>query len=123
MAGAQGSPIEGYEIHMGICSGQPAWTPFNITRREQGNDHKQEGALSADGRVMGTYIHGLFHNTLLRQMLLHNIAIARGKCPPEGTSSQIKDIEYDKLAALVRRSLDMNLIYYIAGLTKVGQNE
>jgi adenosylcobyric acid synthase len=123
LSGAQGFRIEGYEIHMGICHGQPAWVPFSVTRRGQGHGHKPEGALDIDGRVMGTYIHGLFHNSGLRRVILRNIAIARGKCPPEGTSSRIKDMEYDKLAALVRRSLDMNLIYSIAGLTGASQNE
>ena len=123
LAGAQCSPIEGYEIHMGICHGQPAWVPFSVCKRGQEHHHKPEGALAADGRVMGTYIHGLFHNTVLRQVILRNVAVARGKCLPEGTSSRIRDIEYDKLAALVRRSLGMSLIYNIAGLTKVGQNE
>jgi len=123
LAGAHGSHIEGYEIHMGICHGQAAWAPFSVARRGRGHGRQQEGALDADGRVMGTYIHGLFHNAGLRRVILRNIAIARGKCLPEGTSSRIKDVEYDKLAALVRRSLDMNLIYTIAGLTGTGQNE
>jgi adenosylcobyric acid synthase len=123
LAGAHGSHIEGYEIHMGICHGQAAWAPFSVARRGRGHGRQQEGALDADGRVMGTYIHGLFHNAGLRRVILRNIAIARGKCLPEGRSSRIKDVEYDKLAALVRRSLDMNLIYTIAGLTGTGQNE
>jgi adenosylcobyric acid synthase len=123
LSGAKGSRIEGYEIHMGISYGLPALVPFSVTKRGQGHGHEPEGALDIDGRVMGTYIHGLFHNAGLRRVILRNIAIARGKCLPEGTSSRIRDAEYDKLAELVRRSLDMNLIYRIAGLTGASQNE
>ena len=123
LAGAEGSRIEGYEIHMGNCNGKPAIVPFSVIRREQRHDRKPEGALASDGHVMGTYIHGLFHNNGLRRVILHNVAIARGKRLPEATSPRERDIEYDKLAALVRRSLDMNLVYSIVGLTRAVQNE
>ncbi|MFC1925838.1 cobyric acid synthase [Chloroflexota bacterium] len=123
LAGAQSTCIEGYEIHMGLSQGQPAWKPFSISRRDRNEGYQPEGALDTDGRVMGTYMHGLFNNTELRQRILYNIALARAKDLPEGATALIKDREYDKLADLVRNNLDMDLIFNITGLRKVEHNE
>jgi adenosylcobyric acid synthase len=49
-----GARVEGYEIHMGASEGAALACPaFRIGDRN-------EGACSADGQVMGTYLHGLF---------------------------------------------------------------
>jgi len=123
LAGAHGAPIEGYEIHMGTSHGKPDLMPFNLSRRDGVKEHKPEGAMDAKGQVMGTYIHGLFNNAQFRRMVLNNIATARGKCLLSEDATRMQDGEYDKLAALVRHNLDMDLIYDIAGLRKVNCNE
>ena len=46
--------VSGYEIHMGVSCGAAMTRPvFSI-------DGRGEGAMSADGQIMGTYLHGLF---------------------------------------------------------------
>ncbi|WP_343611493.1 cobyric acid synthase [Novosphingobium sp.] len=51
---ASGLRVEGYEIHLGVTNGPDCARPFaHITGRP-------EGAISADGRIMGSYLHGLF---------------------------------------------------------------
>jgi adenosylcobyric acid synthase len=52
---ADGMPFSGYEMHMGVTEGPDRARPF-----AQLADGSPEGAISADGRVIGTYIHGLF---------------------------------------------------------------
>src|SRR5712692_1873868 len=52
---ADGAPFSGYEMHMGTTDGPDRARPF--ARHADGT---QDGAVSANGRVMGTYIHGLF---------------------------------------------------------------
>jgi adenosylcobyric acid synthase len=52
---ADGMPFSGYEMHMGVTEGPDRARPF-----AQLADGSPEGAVSADGRVIGTYIHGLF---------------------------------------------------------------
>ncbi|HEX2942452.1 MAG TPA: cobyric acid synthase, partial [Rhodopila sp.] len=52
---ADGAPLTGYEMHLGITEGPDRSRPF--ARLEDGSP---EGAISADGRVLGTYVHGLF---------------------------------------------------------------
>ena len=52
---ADGCPFSGYEMHMGATEGPDRARPFAHLA-----DTTSEGAASADGRVSGTYIHGLF---------------------------------------------------------------
>lgn len=122
LAGARGTRVEGYEIHMGTSQGQPGWKPFSISRRDGNGAPQPEGAMNAEGRVMGTYIHGLFDSTEFRRRLLYNISQCRGKETPEEAADLVKDREYDKLADLVRNNLNMDLIYDMAGLRKVKHN-
>lgn len=58
---AAGLPVSGYEIHAGATAGEAAASPlFALSNVEDGNDRFDDGALSADNQVMGTYLHGLF---------------------------------------------------------------
>src|SRR5580692_9913563 len=50
-----GAPFAGYEMHMGVTQGPDCTRPFARLL-----DGTPEGAMSADGRVVGTYVHGLF---------------------------------------------------------------
>lgn len=109
---ASGLLFQGYEIHMGTTHGaEPA---FLIMERSGKSCSVGDGALDSSGRVLGTYIHGLFHNTLLRKALLKHIAFSRGfEFSP--TSAHLK-ADYDKLADVISEYLDMGLIQKIIGL-------
>ncbi len=50
-----GAPFTGYEMHMGVTEGSDCARPFAHLA-----DGSPEGAVSPDGRVIGTYVHGLF---------------------------------------------------------------
>jgi adenosylcobyric acid synthase len=116
LSGAVGINIEGYEIHMGTSDARIVQTPFTLVRIDSGDEPRPDGALDDKGRVLGTYIHGLFQNTGLRRIILRNVASDRGKVLPSGAPLPVKEREYDKLAELVRQSLDMSFIYDITGL-------
>lgn len=58
--------ISGYEIHCGVTEAASGLQPF--ARLESG---LHDGAISADGQVLGTYLHGLFDNTETCDALLH----------------------------------------------------
>ena len=131
---AGGLPLEGYEIHMGSSrriNGQPLAVPESDTQPEgpfiilesSGQDcRRPDGAIDPAGRVLGTYIHGLFHNTGLRGAVLERLAHWRGVTlpSPSGAAGRTevwsRDGDYDRLAKLVRDSLDMRLVYRIACL-------
>jgi adenosylcobyric acid synthase len=52
---SEGAPFSGYEMHMGVTEGPDCARPFARLA-----DGSADGAVSADGRVIGTYVHGLF---------------------------------------------------------------
>ncbi len=111
--------VEGYEIHMGssVPTGEAA-VPFRISR--PGQPAADDGAISANGRALGTYVHGLFNSHALRRGLLEQLAHWKGvNLPPvSDTGGQLsRDAEYDKLADTVRTSIDMELLYSLTGLT------
>lgn len=106
--------IVGYEIHMGRTYGDSA-AAFRITERSGEPTSSPDGALDPDGLTLGTYMHGLFHNHSLRRALLMRLADRKGGALPDGAILDL-DHEYDKLAALVRRSVDMRMVYDMAGI-------
>jgi adenosylcobyric acid synthase len=62
-------PFAGYEMHMGMTEGAACARPFALLA-----DGSAEGAMSADGRVIGTYIHGLFADDRQRSAWLERFA-------------------------------------------------
>lgn len=62
--GLDRAPVEGYEIHAGQSQG-PALMHEAFTIDGQG-----EGAISADGKILGTYLHGIFESAQGCQALL-----------------------------------------------------
>ncbi len=66
---ASGAPVEGYEIHIGRTEGPDRARPlFRIGDEE-------EGAHSADGRVAGAYLHGLFTGDAFRRAWLAGLGV------------------------------------------------
>ncbi|MDP2744873.1 MAG: cobyric acid synthase, partial [Dehalococcoidia bacterium] len=117
LALASGLPVEGYEIHMGSSLGPDSQTPFIVHERSGRTCNRMDGCQDSTGQVLGTYIHGLFHNAELRRAMLEQLAGSKGRHLEHGPDFS-REAEYDKLAELIRRSLDMELIYEIAGLTR-----
>ena len=114
MAGSQGNSISGYEIHMGRTSGAGS-APFRIRERSGKPADDPEGALDSQGLTLGTYLHGLFHNHSFRRALLLHLAARKNISLPAG-ALQDMEREYDRLADLVSRHLDMDAVHRMAGL-------
>jgi adenosylcobyric acid synthase len=66
---AFGSHISGYEIHIGRSSGPDCKSAFAVL------DGHPDGAISADGLVFGTYLHGLFSNDSFRSKFLRRFGM------------------------------------------------
>ena len=66
---ATGEAIEAYEIHIGRSDGPARATPFAMVQ-----DHP-EGAVSPDGLVMGSYLHGMFSSDAFRAAFLAELGI------------------------------------------------
>jgi adenosylcobyric acid synthase len=99
--------FSGYEMHVGETSGAGAARPF-LSFDGGGVD----GARSADGRVTGTYIHGLFDHGEARTALLAELgAVSIG-----GHRADAVDADLDALADTLAESLDIEALSRIAGL-------
>jgi adenosylcobyric acid synthase len=95
LKGAAGT-VTGYEIHMGRTRlvGDAA-RPF-------------PGEGAATGRVLGTYLHGLFENEGVRRAFVANVAAAAGRdAPPAGEPSEDGASPYDRAAGLLREYVDL----------------
>jgi adenosylcobyric acid synthase len=105
-------PLTGYEIHMGRTDYHSVRHPVYIQ-----DGGRWEGAVGEGGNVFGTYLHGIFDNFSWTEKLLNVLRRRRGL--PEQNSSlprtyrDYKEKEYDKLAEVIRESLDMKTIYRI----------
>jgi adenosylcobyric acid synthase len=115
-----GEQVHGYEIHMGRSRPLGPTTPLlEIVERNDQPVRVSDGLVSDDGRVWGSYLHGLFDNDGLRHRLINHLK-ATGDVEPtkEGLGSfrRWKEEQYDKLASHLRGHLDMDRIYQIIGL-------
>jgi adenosylcobyric acid synthase len=114
LSGMENVGVEGYEIHMGRT--KTAHPAFNIERK--GDGASLDGAVSEDGHILGTYIHGLWDSPNFRSSLLQNLAQKRGLSFPAFSLPFNKEEEFNKLADLVRQNIDLDLLYDICHLKK-----
>jgi adenosylcobyric acid synthase len=111
LEGMRGEVITGYEIHMGKTSGNGRERVFRINDTPQGTDGYDDGTLSTPGTVMGTYLHGLFLNDNLRQNLLDYLRRRYSLAAKPKVARANQEEHFDRLAALVRSSLDLKRLY------------
>jgi adenosylcobyric acid synthase len=100
---ATGTPVEGYEIHLGRSEGRDCERPVVTI------DGRPDGASTADGRVQGTYVHGLFTGDEFRKAWLAHLGIASSLA----YASQIESA-LDALADHLEAHLDIDAILGIA---------
>ena len=76
-----------------------------------------DGCVSADGAVMGTYLHGLFENRCIRTALVNWLIERRGLPPLQWEETvRRREADYDRLAEALRQNLGLPALYRIAGL-------
>ncbi len=102
--------VKAYEIHMGeteaLGPGSPAFVLFERHGREV---EVADGWVSPDGRVFGTYLHGLFENDAFRRRFLKILAPGAETPAPGGLSFRaFLETQLDKLAEEFRRRLDIS---------------
>jgi adenosylcobyric acid synthase len=100
-----GVPFEGYEMHMGVTAGADCTRPF--ARLEDGS---VDGAVSADGRVLGTYIHGLFADDRQRAAWLSRLSAGAATVSYDDSIEQT----LDRLAAHLTMHLDLDRLLSLA---------
>lgn len=111
----QGEKIRGYEVHMGESYyGKDAKGFLQVTRKNGLEEDYTEGCINPEGNVIGSYIHGVFDGVHFRQELLNKIRKNKGLASKVAEEyDHIREKELDKLADIVRSSIDMDEIYNI----------
>jgi adenosylcobyric acid synthase len=101
---ASGLAVEGYEIHIGLTEGMDCARPFAWL------DGRAEGATSSDGRVRGSYLHGMFTDDAFRAAFLREIGAApSGLAYAAGVESVL-----DALSAHLEAHLDLTGLFDLA---------
>ncbi|MBI4634641.1 MAG: cobyric acid synthase [Deltaproteobacteria bacterium] len=108
---ASGLDVTGYEIHHGLTDGMAA---LPVMRKSDGT---VIGAGAPDGRVWGTYLHGVFDADGFRRWFIDRLRVGRGLVPRKRIGAAY-DLEpaFDRLAQAVRSGTDIDSIYRIMGL-------
>lgn len=113
----EGRLLEGYEIHMGETEISDQVSPFSRIVLENGEEtSRYDGAVSLDQRIQGTYLHGVFDNSQWTRDYLNQIRLEKDLEPITDQAidlKEFKDLQYDKLAAVIRDAVDMKKIYQI----------
>jgi adenosylcobyric acid synthase len=102
-----GATFAGYEMHVGATAGPGCARPFLGF-----DDGRSDGAVSPDGRIAGTYVHGLFERSEARAALLADL----GAASTPGDHSEAVDRALDEIAESLGQSLDIAALERIAGL-------
>lgn len=99
-----GLALEGYEIHLGRTTGPDMARPSAVIN---GID---DGAISADGKVFGTYLHGLFSADAFRARFLESLGVKGGGIDYRA------DVEkaLDEIATELERHLECDAIFGLA---------
>jgi adenosylcobyric acid synthase len=102
---SDGISFSGYEMHMGVTDGKDRARPFARLA-----DGSPEGAISADGRVIGTYVHGLFADDQQRATWLQRF----GGGPANILYEDLIERTLDALAAHLAAHLDLDRLLKLA---------
>lgn len=130
-----GLPVSGYEIHMGTSVIDENYSdqcrPLVILDRKDDHHGHSISEISSFqpesehtdgcilGTIMGTYLHGIFDSSRFTEALLTAAAQQKGLEPDSfrvPDRQKYKEMQYDKLADLIRNSIDIKKIYSIMGI-------
>lgn len=101
---ATGLEVEGYEIHIGATTGPDRARPFAHVAGQP------EGAMSADGRIIGSYLHGLFRADAFRAAFLRGLGAQTSGL----AYGRVVEETLDALAAHMETHLDVDGLLALA---------
>jgi adenosylcobyric acid synthase len=99
--------ISGYEIHCGTSAGEALSLPFCEVTDQFGNTYK-DGAISKDGQIIGTYIHGLFEEKNSLESILHWVS---GKHIDAESWRDVRERELERLADCYEKNLNIDALF------------
>ncbi|WP_260286183.1 cobyric acid synthase [Peribacillus aracenensis] len=110
--------LNGFEIHLGRTTLKSQVRPFLLLK-----DGREDGAISNDNKVMGTYLHGIFHNRLFTRLLVNQIRRNKGLEEVKEnvqSDSERREEAYNLLASHLEENIDMDTIYQWLQLETAG---
>jgi adenosylcobyric acid synthase len=113
------STVRGYEIHVGKTDYLETSAPFARIRRTGGSEEfVQDGCTSRNGRVVGTHLHGIFHEDAFRHAFLCAARKACGLAPADSVLNwkQLQENEFERLARTVAGAVDPLRLLGLVGL-------
>ncbi len=100
--------VEGYEIHAGITKGEALKNPvcqFN---------NQDEGAISDDNQILGTYVHGIFEHSEACTAILKWAGLKDFTAIDYGA---LREADIDRLADMVTKYLDTEYLAKLVNLS------
>ena len=101
---ASGTQVKGYEIHLGRSDGPDRDRPMFTV------EGQPEGAMRADGRVMGSYLHGMFTEDAFRRAFVTGLGASAGS----HSHDTVVEATLDALAEHLADHIDCNRLLMIA---------
>ena len=108
--GLCGMAVSGYEIHLGETRNLGGCRTCIVLE-----DGRTDALLNEAGTVFGSYLHGIFDSDGVAAAIVSKLCEKKGVqlSQEEFNLQAYKEAQYDKLAALIRKSLDMKKVYEI----------
>ncbi len=97
------APVSGYEIHMGRTAGPDCDRPWLEV------DGRPEGAASANGRILGSYLHGIFSSDAFRAQYLATLGVKSENAYEDGVEQTL-----DALADHLEQNMDLDQLFELA---------
>lgn len=111
---SSGIGLSGYEIHHGVTKVSRSCKPlFEVFQRNGKKAKYFDGAVSRNGCILGTYIHGLFDAAIFRRDFLDRARERKGWPALLQAATFDPDAQINKLAKLVRENIDVGYLYRI----------
>ncbi|MDQ7989921.1 MAG: cobyric acid synthase [Candidatus Dactylopiibacterium sp.] len=96
-------PVRGYEIHAGQSTGAALARPACLLRADGQTTPLADGAMSDDGQILGTYLHGLFDAPAACDAVLAWAGLREGRAPD---LAALREASLERLADEVEACLD-----------------
>ena len=103
-----GAEVHGYEIHAGVTRGRALESPSAMLEGE-----RPDGALSDDGQILGTYLHGIFESPAACVALLRWAGLRE---PRKIDYRELRERAIERLADSLEAHLDLAVILRLLGL-------
>lgn len=103
----ENAQVQAYEIHCGVTSGEDRY-PRAFRLVDARTEGRAEGVLSHDGKILGTYLHGLFDHPQGRDALLRWAGLAPNDAP---SLADIREQQLERLADVIEKEIDCTLLF------------